>query len=372
MQLAEPQDQPQEETKKNETPGEFTYLSIDQIIVNQQIRKYIDTRCDSFLSLVESIRERGVLEPLLVAAGPDAGTYLLIAGERRLRACQMLGMTTVPVRIVDQAATRGDIITLQLIENLNRENLDPIDEAAAYLEFFRAKTGPTDVEIMISQIITYERDPGRLKNGFAENFSAITKITGKTTRTMTNLLSLLRLPPPIQAALKEGKIGLSQGYLFAANLNNPKLLEIFAAVLKKPVTYEALKKLLDAPTETDGTKATKAPFSGFYSSIKTIRTAFEKGKADYKKPDIEQLISELEAFCVLLKEQAGKIETPASTPVAKEPVTPATAVMKTGDKKVSGIPAAAKSLPASAAKTKTAKVSTPKNKTVKKKKAAAK
>ncbi len=124
-------------------------FEIDQIIVYQQIRQSIDTACDSFLSLMESIRERGVLEPLLVVAGPDPGTYLLIAGERRLRACQMLGMTTVPVRILDQATTTGDIVTLQIIENLNREDLDPIDEAAAYLEFFRAMTGPTDVEVII-------------------------------------------------------------------------------------------------------------------------------------------------------------------------------------------------------------------------------
>jgi ParB family transcriptional regulator, chromosome partitioning protein len=223
MNIATPEDQAQEETKKNETPGEFTYLTIDQIIVLQQIRKYIDTTCDSFLSLMESIRERGVLEPLLVAPGPDAGTYLLIAGERRLRACQMLGMSLIPVRILDQATTKGDIITLQLIENLDREDLDPIDEAAAYLEFFRAKTGPTDVEVIINNIMNYERDPARVKEDFTANFAVIAKITGKSTRSMTNLFSLLRLPLPIQGALKEGKVGLSQGYLFAANLNNPKL-----------------------------------------------------------------------------------------------------------------------------------------------------
>ena len=311
MQITPPEDAARKEATINETPGEFTYLPIDKIIVNQQIRQTIDTNSEAFTSLMESIREKGILEPPLVAAWPDVGKYLLIAGGRRIRAGQMLGMQTIPVRIVDQTVTKADIITLQLIENLNRENLDPIDEANAYLEFFCAKVGATDVEQMISQIITYERDPERLKNDFAANFAAIISITGKSTKSMFNLFSLLRLPPPIRAALKDGRIGVTQGYLFAANLKNPQLIEIFEAVLKKPVTYEALKKLLEATAETDGAKAVKVPFSEVYSHIKTIKTAFEKGSAAYAKQDIENLISELEAFCALLKEQAGKIETPA-------------------------------------------------------------
>ena len=153
----------------------------------------------------------------------------------------MLGMTTIPVRILEQAATKADIITLQLIENLDRENLDPIDEATAYFEFLRTKIGAIDMEGIINSIMTYERDPGRVKNEFTANFAVITKITGKSTRSMTNLFSLLTLPPSIRTAVKEGKISLSQGYLFAANLNNPKLPEIFQSVLNHPVTYEELR-----------------------------------------------------------------------------------------------------------------------------------
>ncbi len=80
MQFTVSEDQPQEKTEGSETPGEFTYLAIDRIIVLQQIRKFIDTACDSFLSLMESIRERGVLEPLIVA--PGAGPRHLPAHRR--------------------------------------------------------------------------------------------------------------------------------------------------------------------------------------------------------------------------------------------------------------------------------------------------
>jgi hypothetical protein len=91
--------------------------------------------------------------------------------------------------------------------------------------------------------MTYDRDPERVENEFAASLAAISKIRGKSIRSMINGFSLLTLPRPFQVALKEGKIGLSQGYLFAANLDNPKLHEILEAILKKPVTYEELKHL---------------------------------------------------------------------------------------------------------------------------------
>jgi len=254
---------------------------------------------------MESIRAKGVLEPLLVARQAD-GTFRLIVGERRFRACQMLNLPTVPVRIVDQAATKADVITLQLIENLERENLDPIDEANAYLEFFRTKIGAIDETGIINLIILYQREPGRVQSAFADNFAAISKITGKSIKSMQNLFSLLTLPLPFQAAVKAGKIGLSQGYLFAASLDNPKLYEIFEAILKTPVTYDELKKLLDKAASSNDQTTPRAPFSGFYSNIKTVRAAFEKGKAAYTRQDMEKLVSELDAFSTLLKEQIQK------------------------------------------------------------------
>ena len=129
---------------------------------------------------------------------------------------------------------------------------------------------------------------------------------------MRYLLSLLTLPRPFQAAVKEGKIGLTLGYLFAENLDNPKLYEIFDAILKKPVTYDELKKLLDQAAGKGKQTTPKVPFAGFYSNIKTVRTAFEKGKAAFNQQDMEKLVTELEAFCALVKEQAQKLAAEAA------------------------------------------------------------
>jgi len=120
------------------------------------------------------------------------------------------------------------------------------------------------------------------------------------------LCSLLTLPRPFQAAVKEGKIGISQGYLFAAHLDNPQLYKIFDAILKRPVTYEELKKLLDKAAGTGKKTRPKAPFSGFYTNIKAVRTAFEKGKTAFAQQDLEKLVIELKAFGSLVEEQAQK------------------------------------------------------------------
>jgi hypothetical protein len=91
--------------------------------------------------------------------------------------------------------------------------------------------------------MTYDRDPNRVESEFAASLAANSKITCKSIRSMINYFSLPTLPKRFQAALKEGRIGLSQGCLFAANLDNPKLYEIYEAILKRPVTYEELKHL---------------------------------------------------------------------------------------------------------------------------------
>jgi ParB family transcriptional regulator, chromosome partitioning protein len=319
MKIATPEEIAQEEAKEKEQALEFTHLPLNQIVISKQIRQDIDTNGEAFKGLVESVRERGVLEPILVARQED-GTFLLIIGERRLRACQMLGLTTIPVRIIKQADTKADVIALQLIENLERENLDPIDEANAYLEFFRTTVGAIDAAGIISLIITYERDPERAEKPFVESLCAIAKITGKTTRSVQNLLSLLTLPTPFRTAVKEEKIVRSQGYLLAANqdLDTQKFYEIFQSILEKPVTYDELKKLLDNARK--GKEVIPKPaFSGFYSNIKITRTAFEKGKSAFTQQEVEKLSTELKAFCALLDEQVQKLSAEAAAKAAASP-----------------------------------------------------
>jgi ParB family chromosome partitioning protein len=104
-------------------------VDVDLIVPNpSQPRAFISE--ESLQELAESIREHGVIQPLLVTSSASNGVYQLIAGERRLRAARLAGLQRVPV-IVKEAASR-ELLELALVENLQRQDLNPLEEAQAY------------------------------------------------------------------------------------------------------------------------------------------------------------------------------------------------------------------------------------------------
>lgn len=125
--------------------------------------------------LAESIRQKGILQPLLVR--PMNGGFELIAGERRFRAAQRLGLKHVPVTVRD--ANDGELLEMALIENLQRENLNPLEEARAYR---------------------------RLLDEFQLTQEEVAARVGKDRSTVTNVLRLLQLPAAIQDEIERGTL----------------------------------------------------------------------------------------------------------------------------------------------------------------------
>jgi ParB family chromosome partitioning protein len=157
-----------------ELTGGLAELSISAIRPNpQQPREHFDE--EALAALAESIREVGVLQPVLVRERDDG--YELIAGERRWRAARRVGLQTVPaiVRVADDAATLQQAI----IENVQREELNPLEEAAAYQQ---------------------------LIEDFSFTHDEVATRVGKSRATITNTLRLLQLPPTIQRYLKDGAL----------------------------------------------------------------------------------------------------------------------------------------------------------------------
>ena len=139
-----------------------------------QPRVYFDE--ESLSDLAASIREIGVLQPLLVRQLPD-GSYQLIAGERRWRAAQRAGLATVPAVV----KTTDDMSSVEqaLVENLHRQDLAPLEEAGAYQQ---------------------------LIDDFSLTHDDVAKRVGKSRSSITNSLRLLALPAAIQAFLADGKL----------------------------------------------------------------------------------------------------------------------------------------------------------------------
>jgi ParB family chromosome partitioning protein len=165
------------EQSSQEIPESIVRLvSIETLIPNpDQPRKTFSQ--ESLDELAESIRRHGLLQPLLVHE-QEAGKYTIIAGERRYRAAQIAGLEQLPV-IVRAQNDSDRHLELSLVENIQREDLDPIEEAQAY------------VKLMEISGATQER---------------VAEMVGKNRVTVANTIRLLRLPEDIQAAIKQGTI----------------------------------------------------------------------------------------------------------------------------------------------------------------------
>ena len=146
--------------------GELREIPLDQILPNpEQPRMVFDEV--KLSQLAHSIRESGVLQPIIVKEAPDNGHFILIAGERRLRASRLAGRSTIPATIHDT----GDMIEIAIAENLQREDLHPIEEAEALLKLKTCK-GYSDRELgqvlgifrsNVSQRLALTRLPDKIK-----------------------------------------------------------------------------------------------------------------------------------------------------------------------------------------------------------------
>jgi len=180
---------------------------------------------DSLNELVDSIREQGILEPLVVASTP-AG-YQIIAGERRWRAAKMMGLKTVPVVI--RKSSPQQMLEMAIVENVQREDLNPIERAQAYR---------------------------RLIDEFGLGTNEVAKRVGKSAPTVSNTIRLLSLPDAIKDALVAGVI--SEGHVRPLiSIGDDKLmLELFKKILRENST---VRETEDMARKTKGDVEQRAP-----------------------------------------------------------------------------------------------------------------
>jgi ParB family chromosome partitioning protein len=165
--------------------------------------------------LAASIAVHGVLQPIIVRALPD-GEYQLIAGERRLRASRLAGLETIPV-IVRESDDRADSLQLALIENLQRENLNPIETAHAYRE---------------------------LIDRFGLTHEAVARQVGKSRVAVSNSLRLLDLAAETREAMVSGRITEGHGRALAA-ITIPELQRaVLAVVLERGLSVRQTEELV--------------------------------------------------------------------------------------------------------------------------------
>ena len=184
---------------------------------------------ERLLELAESIRTKGVLLPVLVRRAPSGTGYVLIAGERRWRASQKAGLRELPALV--REVTEAEAFELALIENIQREDLNPVEEAEAYQR------------LVDEHGLTQEKLAERV---------------GKDRSTVANSLRLLRLPEPIKLAIVTG--ALSMGHARALlGLADPGDLEKAALkVMNEGLSVRAVEQLVQRLKSKRGGKKDKA------------------------------------------------------------------------------------------------------------------
>lgn len=192
--------------------NEILYVQSGQIRPNpfQPREEFVQEHIEE---LAQSIKEKGVIQPLLVRRKGDY--YELIAGERRLRACNSLGINEIPVIVKD--VDDRDSLEYALIENVQRENLNPIEEAHAYQH---------------------------LIDKFQVTQEKMSEVLGKARATIANTLRLLKLPHEIQEELKKGRISFGHGRALLEVEDENSQRKLVQAIISKGLSVRELENLI--------------------------------------------------------------------------------------------------------------------------------
>jgi ParB family chromosome partitioning protein len=234
-------------------------IDINKITPNEmQPRKTFDE--EKLHQLSQSIKENGIIQPIIVTKEKDF--YIIVAGERRWRAAKLAGLKKVP--IISRTLSDKEIMELSLIENLQREDLNPIEEALAYK---------------------------RLTEEFNLTQEEVSNKVGKSRPAITNSLRLLNLDKRIQNYLTEGTISEGHG-------------RVLAGIEKNEVQYELAKKIID---EGLNVRQTEKLSKTFEASKKRVKNEISKNL--YIK-DIEDKFKTILGTKVTINDgkKKGKIE----------------------------------------------------------------
>jgi ParB family chromosome partitioning protein len=222
--------------KSEERPRDFFYCDIKQIQPNrfQPRQQFPD---DELEELSQSIKEQGILQPLLVREENDG--FQLIAGERRLRAAKKAGLTQVPVII--KRISDSKLLELSIVENIQRANLNPIEESDAYYRLI--------TEFNLTQ------DEAAVR-------------VGKSRSAVANFLRLRQLPEAIKTSIQDGALTMGHARALLGTANNTQQLVAWRAVVKKGLSVRQTEDL-----------------------VRTLKDEKKKPKAGRKRPEDHYLLS---------------------------------------------------------------------------------
>lgn len=230
-----------------------------------QPRKIFDE--DALAELADSIAKHGVIQPLLVRPMPD-GSYQLVAGERRWRASRMAGLTEVPVVIKE--LSDDEAMALALIENLQREDLNAIEEAQGIKA------------LMDTLSLTQDEAAERV---------------GKSRPAVANALRLLKLPDSVIALVSDGKLSPGHARALLGFKDEQDIIETADLIIEKGLTVRDVEKLVKKRNKEPKTEKPAARRASYYDEVELALTDFLGRKVKVgTKPGKESGVLEIDFF----------------------------------------------------------------------------
>ena len=204
------------------TKNNLSIIPIDYLSAGSwQVRKNFDE--NELHSLSQSIKNNGIFQPIVVVSDKEEnGKYKIVAGERRWRAAQLANIHEVPIILRDDLSS-DKIVEISLLENLERSDLNPIEEAKGYED---------------------------LINKYNYTQEKVAKIFSKSRPYITNFLRLLTLPDEIKSFIVDGKISVGHA---RAIINSDNSLELARNIIKKGLSVREVEKLLKKPKKSENT-----------------------------------------------------------------------------------------------------------------------
>lgn len=201
-------------------------ISLDQILPNryQPRTTFVEAELEE---LAQSVKEHGVLQPIVVRRKGD-GMYELIAGERRFRAAKIAGMTAIPALVRNSNDEKA--LAVALVENIQRENLNPIEEAKGY---------------------------SRLMGEFGLTQDLVSRSVGKDRSSIANIVRLLSLPKDVQQFIESGAISLGHAKVLAGLSTAEAQLQLAQKIVSEQLSVRQIEEMISGQKKHRGTRTKK-------------------------------------------------------------------------------------------------------------------
>lgn len=276
-----------------------TTVAINKIQTNdKQPRRYFDP--DKMSQLVHSVKEYGILEPLLVRPLKQ-GKYKLIAGERRLKAAQEAGLTEVP--IVSKELDDKQALQVALLENLQREDLNPVEEVEAILELLTLEMDvtPEEIKSILNEAANAKKRKLKLRRNVSRQLETIESILSGIGRFnaesfRTSRLPLLNLPPDVLEVLRQGKLEYTKARAIARVKDEQQRSDFLDEAISQNLSLTKIKELIQKHelNQTDIEETPQQQLTRRYSDVGKRLKSTKIWDDTRKRKKLERLLGDLE------------------------------------------------------------------------------